>query len=104
MKRFFTIALLPLLVACAKEMSPTSPANYREKSDMEAAGGAGDYSKKSEPGEENNNSNNPTTAAPASKERLVIYNANMGIAVKDVQGTVTQIEGITEKYKGFVVS
>lgn len=97
MKKFMTIALLPLLLACAKA-DTQSPADYRAQTEMnlseESARGAADKKQ----------SNTTGTAAPASPERLVIYNAEMGLAVKDVQGTVTKLEGITEKYKGFVVS
>jgi hypothetical protein len=110
MKKFSMMIALTLTLACSKGLQSTTPVNrgpvmtdsvtsFTELSSGESnsIGGAGEQT--------------PTdpiiTATPTEgkkQERLVIHNASLIIAVKEVQSAIQKTEEIAKKYQGLVVS
>lgn len=115
MKKYLLMALLPLSLACVPQASTKTAASYQQSSASPyAAGIVGADSEYGGEGEQNA-SEPATTAAPATpttpapppadpKARLVIFNASLGLAVKDVKSSVAQVEEISKKYGGFTVN
>ena len=112
MKKFSLLIVMALALSCSvKDATISAPVNRSAVMTEGTSNAFADVSA----GERNNiggvGEQTPTdpinTATPTqakTQDRMVIHNADLRIAVKEVQSAVQKTEEITRKYNGFVVS
>jgi hypothetical protein len=109
MKKFSLMIVLALALSCSKSTQSTMPlARGPVLDDSTAAPFAGLSRERNNTGSGEQTPTDPiVTAAPSEgkkQERMVVHNASITIAVKEVQSAIQKTEEIAKKYEGFVVS